>query len=184
VRRGGLIGITAASVAAAAGIAAWQLADDGGEPAELDRPLASAASYPPAEGNLTPAQTKAARELILTDPGVQPFLAQRDYQFKAIGSWTTGGRHPRLIGALALVRLAEPASYAMAEWPTADFAEGSDPPYDETTLQMAASGVEELTIDVDLVRERVVSVSPGGDELQITPGPDFPPLEPSEDAGY
>lgn len=97
------------------------------------------------------------------------------------GPWTIDTPEKfEVFGADLELRLAEPASYPMDQWPAVEHGPGLDPPYRERTLPMAMDNVQQLRILVDFRREQVVSIEPViDDNVRITPGPGFPTNPPT-----
>lgn len=166
----GLIALGALVLVTPAGDALSQLSGDTSS-VSSPTPVPGSAGPGAPQPALTPDQETQARQLFASDETAQRILQGRSYTVNQLGPW--GGDHGEpMTGAVMVVQLAQPASFAMQTWPLIDFKPGLDPPYREQRLSMAARNVIELLVNVDLQRARVVSIDPYGD-AEITPGQDY-----------
>jgi hypothetical protein len=124
-------------------------------------PIPGPALPGPEPPQLSADEMARALDIARNDVAVKSLLAGRAYSPGKIGPWTTyrGAK----IGAVMLLSLHEPATYAMREWPLLvyDESERSTPPYRQKSVRLQASNVRELMVWVDLNRSRIVGVDPG-----------------------
>lgn len=159
------------------GGALGEIGDDDAPALPSPEPVADGAAAPTPDPSLTPEQEKVALAVLAEDPRADAFLSDTSYQVSDIGPWggyTASGKAEPVIGAILMLRLDRPTAYPMQEWPLLRRAASQDPPYEQVSLQMRAWNVQELVVNVDLPRERVVRIYPFGDDVEMTPGPDVP----------
>jgi hypothetical protein len=113
-------------------------------------------------------QSTDAVTLTFQHSRVQQLLAGRSYVVESTGPWSTGGTPDSLVGAIVIIRLAQPASYPMAYWPMPQYDGPADTSYTSASARFSAQQVTDLIVSVDLVRNSVVGIEPDGDDLRIT----------------
>ncbi|HEU0024625.1 MAG TPA: hypothetical protein VFQ12_08340 [Thermoleophilaceae bacterium] len=163
-----LIGLVLGAVAVAAVLAA-ATGGSGPEPEPASRPIA--------EPKLSAAQRERVRSLLRGDEELGGILKGNPVEIAQMGPWS-GAAH-EFIGASAIVRISEPLSFPMMNWPVVDADPPGDAPYEEHELELRAENVTELVVNVDLRSERVVGIDPGGEDAKLTPGESVELEEPS-----
>ena len=119
-------------------------------------------------------QANRARTLTFQHARVQQLLAGKSYTVESTGPWSTGGDTDSLVGAIVVIRLAQPAAYGISWWPIPQYDGPNDTSYTATNASFGASNVTDLGVSVDLALNRVVGIEPDGDDIQITPDPRDP----------
>lgn len=143
-----------------------------GPPPPLAQAEPDAGPPPP---RLTSEQKGTALKLLASDPRAKKILAGKSYTVEEVDPWTVDRPSGfRVFGASVRLELSAPASYSMRPWAFMDRRPEHNPPYTQHVYHLAADGVTEFWADVDLVRGRVVGMSPSGEKVSIRPGPDFP----------
>jgi len=118
---------------------------------------------------LTAPESSTALQIVRQDPALQRLLAGAPYQVEDVGPWTTRDSQG-LLGVAVLLHLSRPTTIS-GSWPSAvyDTTEGTTPPYTATSADYAATGVQELMVEVALPQNVVVDVRPT-DSVSLIPG--------------
>lgn|SRR5919109_1651197 len=140
----------------------------GGDP---PKPTAGPGMPSPALPSMTDADKAQALSILARDPSAAPFLRGRAYTIEKIGPWSTFDRQK--LGVSMILKLDRPAAFALSKWPLMkyDETEKSAPPFRTELVPLAAENVTEFAVQVDLTRNRLAGLEPGGRGATITPGP-------------
>jgi hypothetical protein len=118
---------------------------------------------------LTDADRLQAARILAADPRTRTILAGASYTVVETAPWTTSAE--RRIGAVMTIRLNEPRSFPIVEWPAVqeEWTRGF-PHYRERTLPASATAIRDFDVMVDLTRARLVSLRPvNAEKMKIAP---------------
>lgn len=125
----------------------------------------------PPDPILTSEQQAQALEIVAEDPLAQEVLDGRGYQTR-VGPWGghgVGGSVEPITGVAFIYQLDEPATFPMRDWPVISYVPNADPPYRELSIRMGVRNASEIQVSVDLQTERVVSLEPAGNDMNVIP---------------